>query len=207
MYSSTIRKLNLVGGNWVVKTIAGLAYSYGGNDGIGSTARFNNPTGVAVDGGGNNIYVTDNLNNTVRWLTPVGTDWGVITVAGVAGSSGSADGTGNVVRFNGPYGIAVGNHTNVYVADSLNSTIRGGTPSFTTPLQLIVQIAWQTPGSTFMLTWNAVDGKTYQVQFNTNLNQTAWITLTNITASSSTGIAYILVGPDPCGFYRIVQQP
>ena len=56
-----------------------------------------------------------------------------------------------------------------------------------------------------MLTWNAVGGQTYQVQFNTNLlNQTAWITLTNVTASSSTGIAYILVGPDPHGFYRIV---
>ena len=203
MYGSTIRKLNLVGGNWVVNTIAGLAYGYGANDGIGSTARFNNPTGIAVDGGGNNIYVADNLNNTVRWLTPVGTDWGVITVAGLAGNSGSNDGTGNGVRFNGPYGIAVGNHTNVYVADSLNSTIRG-TPSLATPLQLVVQIR-QTPGSTFMLTWNAVGGQTYQVQFNTNLlNQTAWITLTNVTASSSTGIAYILVGPDPHGFYRIV---
>ena len=173
------------------------------NDGIGSTAQFNNPTGIAVDGGGNNIYVADNLNNTVRWLTPVGTDWGVLTVAGVAGLSGSVDGAGNAVRFNGPYGIAVGNRTNVYVADSFNSTIRG-TPSIATPLQLVVQIR-ETSGGTFMLTWNSVGGLTYQVQFNTNLlNQTPWITLTNVTASGSTGIVYILVGPDPHGFYRVV---
>jgi secreted PhoX family phosphatase len=201
-YCSTIRKLKPVGITWVVTTIAGLPYNTGSADGIGSAARFNNPTGVAVDSGGN-LYVADEGNNTIRRLAPAGTNWVVFTAAGLAGSSGSADGSGNAARFNGPYAIAVDGHTNVYVADSLNSTIRGTLPA-ATPLSLVVQMVMQTPGSTFMLTWNAVIGHTYQVQFKTNLLQTVWNPLTSVTASNLTGNASIPVGPDPQRFYRIV---
>ena len=42
----------------------------------------------------------------------------------MAGSSGSANGTGSVARFSGPYGVACDTSGNVYVADSNNSTIR-----------------------------------------------------------------------------------
>jgi len=198
----TIRRVKLVGGNWTVTTIAGLAYNSGSADGLGiPTARFASPTGVAVDGGGN-FYVTD-LNNTIRWLAPAGTNWMVLTVAGLAGSSGSADGTGNSVRFNGPYAIAVGNCTNVYVADSLNSTIRG-TPLATMIPPGVIHLFKQTIGDKLMLTWQAMGGHTYQVQFKTNFNQAAWNTLTNVTASSWTGTASIPIGSDPQRFYRII---
>ena len=46
------------------------------------------------------------------------------TLAGLAGSSGSTDGTGSAARFNNPQGIAVDTAGNIYVADRLNSTIR-----------------------------------------------------------------------------------
>jgi ribosomal protein S11 len=211
--NSTIRELNLIGANWVVSTIAGLALNPGTNDGIGSLARFNNPTGVAVDGNGN-AYVADEFNNTLRWLTQTGTNWTALTVAGLGGSSGSVDGTGYAVRFNAPYGIAVGNHTNVYVTDSINNTIRG-TPSYATPLQLDVKLqflAKQKTNSAFMLTWGAVVGNTsqvlmgypYQVQCATNLNQTPWNTWTNITATNWTGVVCIPFGLDPQMFYRLV---
>jgi len=201
-YCSTIRKLKQVGVNWVVSTIAGLPYNTGGADGIGSMARFNNPTGIAVDGGGN-LYVADEGNNAIRRLALAGTNWVVFTAAGLAGSSGSADGLGSAARFNGPYAIAVDGNTNVYVADSGNSIIRGTLPG-EQPLTLAVQMVKQTPGNTFMLTWNAVIGHTYQVQFKTNLLQTAWNPLTSVTASNLTGNASIPIGPDPQRFYRII---
>ena len=198
----TIRRVKLVGGNWTVTTIAGLAYNSGSADGLGiPTARFASPTGVAVDGGGN-FYVAD-LNNTIRWLTPVGTNWIVLTVAGSAGNSGSADGPGNSVRFNGPYAIAVGSCTNVYVADSLNNTIRG-TPLTTVTLPGVIHLVRQTVGDKYLLTWQATCGHTYQIQFKTNFNQAAWNPLTNVAASSWTGVASIPIGSDPQRYYRIV---
>ncbi|MFN7887935.1 MAG: hypothetical protein ACK6C0_10195 [Betaproteobacteria bacterium] len=59
-------------------------------------------------------------------FTPTGT---ASTFAGTAGSSGSADGTGTVARFNGPRGVAVDGSGNVYVADTDNHRIRKITPA------------------------------------------------------------------------------
>ena len=122
----TIRKMTPVGTNWVVSTIAGLAGGIGSADGTGTNAQFYYPCGIAVDGAGN-LYVTDaQNNNTVRRITPVGTNWVVTTLAGLAGTSGSADGTGSAAMFNWPAGIAVDNAGIVYVADSFNNEIRKG---------------------------------------------------------------------------------
>ena len=109
----------------VVTTLAGLAGSQGSADGTGSAARFAWPIGVAVDSTGN-VYVADNGNDTIRKVTPAGV---VTTLAGLAGSSGSADGTGSAARFYGPSGVAVDSAGNVYVADTGNYTIRKVTPA------------------------------------------------------------------------------
>ncbi len=118
----TIRKVTPAG---VVTTLAGLAGTSGSNDGTGSAARFYNPTGVAVNSGGN-VYVADNQNHTIRKVTPGGV---VSTLAGLAGNSGSSDGTGSAARFYNPTGVAVNSGGNVYVADSGNNTIRKVTPA------------------------------------------------------------------------------
>jgi len=115
----TIRKVTAAG---LVTTLAGLAGSKGSSDGIGLSARFSSPTGIAVDNAGN-IYVADTGNVTIRKVTPTG---GVSTLAGFAGLSGAIDGTGNAVRFTTPYGVAVDGAGNVYVADTGNHTIRKG---------------------------------------------------------------------------------
>ncbi len=65
--NNTIRKLTNNAGTYSVSTIAGLAGSSGSSDGIGSAARFNAPTGLAVDVLGY-IYVSDTNNNTIRKL-------------------------------------------------------------------------------------------------------------------------------------------
>jgi hypothetical protein len=116
-WNHTVRKINSAG---VVTTIAGTAGSSGSADGTGSAARFSGPEGAAVDGTGN-VYVADNLNHTIRKVTPAGA---VITLAGIAGSSGSTDGSSSAARFNYPEGVAVDVTGNVYVADSGNFTIR-----------------------------------------------------------------------------------
>jgi PKD repeat protein len=106
-------------------TLAGMESSSGSADGNGPAARFSTPWSVAVDSAGN-AYVGDTDNHTVRKITPEGV---VTTLAGSAGQSGSADGTGSSARFTGPRGTAVDNEGNVYVADWGNHTIRKITPA------------------------------------------------------------------------------
>jgi sugar lactone lactonase YvrE len=113
----TIRKIT---GDGVVSTVAGTAGSYGSADGTGSAARFYFPAAVAVDSEGN-VFVADGGNHTIRKITGAGV---VTTLAGTAGSSGSADGTGGTARFFGPNGVAVDRTGNLYVADTGNLTIR-----------------------------------------------------------------------------------
>jgi len=120
--NGTIRKVTPAG---VVTTLAGTAGAAGSTDGTGTAARFNTPSGVAVDGSGN-VYVADSVNNTIRKLTPAGV---VTTLAGTAGAAGSTDGTGVSARFNQPFGIAVDGSGNVYVSDRTNCTIRKVTPA------------------------------------------------------------------------------
>ena len=112
-----IRKITLAG---VVTTWAGLAGNPGSTDGTGSIARFNYPNFMAVDNLGN-LYVSDNANHTIRHVT---SDGNVNTFAGLAGNSGSTDGSGSAARFYYPGGLAVDGTGNIYVADTFNNTIR-----------------------------------------------------------------------------------
>src|SRR5207302_1119435 len=120
--NNTIRKITSSG---VVTTLAGSTVPFGNADGTGSAARFRSPKGVAIDNGGN-VYVADLGNNTIRKITSAGV---VTTLAGSAGSNGSADGTGSAARFAGPTGVATDRGGNVYVADNRNHTIRKITSS------------------------------------------------------------------------------
>ena len=119
---NVIRKVTPAG---VVTTFAGLANTPGSTDGVGSSARFRVPEGLALDASGN-LYVSDRNNHTIRKVTPAGV---VTTLAGLAGTSGSSDGTGAGARFNRPLGLAVDRAGNVYVSEPDNRLIRKITPS------------------------------------------------------------------------------
>jgi hypothetical protein len=125
-----IRELSPEGTNWVSTTIGGLAGSPGSADGTGSEARFNFPGCVSPDSAGN-LYVLDSYNSTIRKLTREGTHWVAATIAGLAGSPGSADGTNSAARFNfngGNGGLAVDRAGNILVADNGSHTIRKVSP-------------------------------------------------------------------------------
>ena len=111
-----------------VSTLAGSPQIGGSANGAGITARFNSPAGVTADVDGN-VYVADQVNSTIRKIvTNMGT---VTTVAGNPQQVGYTDGTGINAKFKNPYGIAAGGSTNLYVADTGNSTIRIGKVPFT----------------------------------------------------------------------------
>src|SRR5262249_13888429 len=112
------------GGAYTFRTLAGTS-AIGSTDGPASSARFFNPSGVAVDGDGN-IYVADSGNNTIRKITAGGI---VTTLAWLAGTCCFVDGTGSGARFSSPRGVAVDSAGTVYVADANNSRIRKITPA------------------------------------------------------------------------------
>lgn len=113
----TIRKIT---SNGTVTTLAGSPESPGTADGTGAAARFNLPSGVAVDAAGN-VYVADFGNHSVRKITANGV---VTTLAGTPGTSGANNGTGIAARFTNPSGIAVDSTGRIYVADQGSHTLR-----------------------------------------------------------------------------------
>jgi hypothetical protein len=87
-------------------------------DGPGHAARFDRPTGLALDGQGG-VYVADTGNNRIRQVSATGD---TITVAG--GDQGFADGPAMQAKFNSPCGICAGPDQALYVADTGNHCIR-----------------------------------------------------------------------------------
>jgi hypothetical protein len=113
--------------SYTFTTIAGLAGSGGSADGTNSDARFYYPSELAVDNYGV-VYVSDLLNHTIRKMVPMGTNWVVTTIAGMAGVLGYTDGTNSDARFNRPNGIISDTAGNLFVADHYNEVIRKLTP-------------------------------------------------------------------------------
>jgi sugar lactone lactonase YvrE len=110
-----IRKIT--SSTYLVSTLAG-GSSSGSADGFGTNARFNSPSGLAVDASGN-VFVADSGNHRIRKVTPLGN---VTTVAGR--SQGFNDDTGTNALFNYPLGIVVDAAGTIFVSDTNNQRIR-----------------------------------------------------------------------------------
>jgi hypothetical protein len=101
-----------------VFTLAGGTRGF--RDGRATGARFDTPSGIAIDGSGA-VIVADTANNAIRRVTP---DGDVTTIAG-GGAPGHLDGDARSARFNGPIAVAVDPHDGrILVADSYNDRIR-----------------------------------------------------------------------------------
>ena len=113
-----IRAIDLGSANKTVSTIAGSGTMGGYADGAGSTARFNDPLGIAVSG--TTLYVADSGNHRIRAI-----DIATKTVGTIAGdgTSGTKNGLGIAARFRRPVGIAVSGST-IYVSTLSGRLIR-----------------------------------------------------------------------------------
>lgn len=99
-------------------TCAGVA-STNCNDGIGTAAKFNQPTGITTDG--ISLYVTDTGNNLIRKIVVSTTQ--VTTIAG-NGTAAFADNVDPLQSsFHSPNGITT-NGNKLFIADSDNHRIR-----------------------------------------------------------------------------------
>ena len=89
-------------------------------DGASGSARFNGPSGVAVNAAGTVVYVTDYGNSKIRKIT----GGNVSTLSG--GTHGAwADGASNVARFYYPSGLALDTtETLLFIGDKLTHRIR-----------------------------------------------------------------------------------
>jgi hypothetical protein len=94
-----------------VCTLAGAGVP-GGMDGVGRLARFEYPSGIAVDPEGN-VYVSEWDGNRIRKIAYNGV---VTTVCG-DGSPGRLDATGLGAQFNRPRSLALDAAGNLYAAD------------------------------------------------------------------------------------------
>lgn len=82
--AGALYRVSLNGTTGQTTLVAGSVVNAGSNDGAGAQATFNGLDDMAIDSSGN-VYASDDLNNTIREITPGGV---VTTFAGVAGQSG-----------------------------------------------------------------------------------------------------------------------
>jgi sugar lactone lactonase YvrE len=182
--NSTIRKITPAG---AVSTLAGAPGVLGSADGQGSLASFRNPLGVAVDGAGN-VYVADTGNNTIRMITSGGL---VSTLAGTAGTLGSADGTGAAARFAGPAAVAVDASGNIIVADYYNNTIRKIAGGVVTTLAGSAQYWGSSDGTGAAALFNGPQGLAADAAGNVYVADTYNFTVRKV---SSAGVVTTVVG-------------
>jgi uncharacterized repeat protein (TIGR03803 family) len=162
-----------------------------------------NPAAGLVQGADGNFYGTAenggaNDAGTVFKMTPGGVLTLVYTFTG--GSDGAHPNSA----------LVQGTDGNFYGTTSSGGAYGNGAIfrlSLVSPPAPVFQSVTEADG-TIALTWSALAGQTYQLQFKTNLNQMSWNNLGSaITATNSTVTALDSIGPDPNRFYRVKVGP
>jgi sugar lactone lactonase YvrE len=133
--NNVIRRVDAKTG--VITTVAGDYTADKANNGLGgfsgdggpaTSARLDDPQGVAVDGAGD-LFIADTFNNAIREVTPAGV---ISTVVNAATATGGAPAPGGessgkaptASKLNTPYGVAIDQSTDtLYIADTNNSKI------------------------------------------------------------------------------------
>ena len=110
-------RIRVVAPDGTVRTVAGREAGF--VDGAGLQARFDTPSGLALDPAGT-LYIADTGNHAIRRLAA---DGRVVTIGG-DGTPGFRDGPGREALFNGPIDVAIGRDGRLFVADTYNDRIR-----------------------------------------------------------------------------------
>ncbi|MDO3625535.1 NHL repeat-containing protein [Mucilaginibacter sp. BT774] len=148
---NVIRK---IGTDKQVSTFAGKVFGGPGfANGIGSSANFSLPGGLAIDAS-DNIYVADNTNNMIRKITPAAV---VTTLAGQL-TPGLTDQQGELAAFKNPYYVAADATGNVYVTDNGNNVVRKITPNGTVTTLAGSGIVGSSNGKNLSATFNNLHG-------------------------------------------------
>jgi streptogramin lyase len=120
--------ITTVAGDYAADKASGGLGGFAGDGGAATSARLNDPQGVAVDGAGD-LFIADTFNNAIREVTPAGVISTVVNEAGPNGAAPSPGGESNGAaptssKLNTPYGVAIDQSTDtLYIADSNNSKI------------------------------------------------------------------------------------
>ena len=119
--NNRIRKVNANTG--IISTVAGNGTSgFSGDGGVATSAKLAYPYGVTIDGLGN-LYIADLSNNRIR---KVNASTGIIsTIAGNGSSdSGGDGGAATNAGIQLPYGLAIDNSGNLFIAEPFKNRIR-----------------------------------------------------------------------------------
>lgn len=176
-----------------VKVVAGSGTA-GYRDGVGASAAFNNPAGIAVAPDGT-LYVTEARNHRVRKIAPNGT---VTTVAGCGPTDATygslKNGTGTAACFNSPSGIVYHPSGTLYVSDTMSFAVRAISPAGVVSTYMSVQkprgLALGPDGALYV-----VDGVAHAVKRIAPATATTPPALTTV----ATGFSYptgLVAGPD-----------
>jgi hypothetical protein len=133
--NNVIRRVDAKTG--IITTVAGDYAADKASDGLGgfsgdggpaTSARLDDPQGVAVDGAGD-LFIADTFNNAIREVTPAGIISTVVNSATASGGAPPAGGETSGVapadsELNTPYDVAIDPSTgDLYIADTNNSEI------------------------------------------------------------------------------------
>lgn len=192
-----IRKIRPLGTNWVVTTLAGNG-NPGSSDGINSNAQFNSPAGVALDKDGN-LFVSDQFNNTIRKMTPIGTNWVVTTIGGVAAVQGTNNGIGTNAHFFRPWGLVVDEQGRLFIVDHSNQTIREGVPATAAAPPLRITRS----GTSVLLSWPLSASGFALESSSTPSTGTSWTRMTNGIVISGNYFWSTNIANGTQAFYRL----
>lgn len=215
--------------NHNISTIAGNGFGagiyqggYTGDGGPATSAEFDFPEGVAVDGSGN-LYISDTSNQVIRKVTASSGIISTIAGNGPAGFcdqilSGGDGGPATSAMLCYPSTLQADAAGNIYVADTNDSRIRLVTASQVPPTTTTaaptftvspgtyaspqtVTASDATPGASVYLTLNGSAPSTGQASYNGPINVSGSVTITAIAVapghlpSATTSAAYTITSP------------
>jgi len=114
--------------SWIITTAAGTGIAgFAGDGGPAERARLNGPFDLVFDEAGN-LYFSDTFNHRIRRIDA---RTGVITTCAGNGEAGYGGDGGPALqaRLNEPYGVALDNRGNLYIADRHNHCVRRVDPA------------------------------------------------------------------------------